>query len=114
MYVHNVYTSMVKHGYVCTYVSCSHCSVTKLLWIGTNFLTVYLCTEHDFPAHSACYHGNLSLLIMLIDGGHCGINDQDVWGATPAHKGVCVCVCVRTVHMCVVEVHTTSQHALKW
>lgn len=46
-----------------------------------------LSAEHDFPAHAASYHGNLSLLIMLIEGGHCGINDQDVWGATPLHKG---------------------------
>jgi ankyrin repeat domain-containing protein 42 len=42
--------------------------------------------KHDYPAHVAAYHGSLQLLSMLIDEGHCGINDQDMWGATPAHK----------------------------
>ena len=48
--------------------------------------------ENDHPAHMAAFHGNLSHLILLIEEGHCGINDQDMWGATPAHKGLCMCI----------------------
>lgn len=41
----------------------------------------------EFPAHAAVREGNLQLLSMLIKEGHCGINDKDQNGSTPAHKG---------------------------
>ena len=46
------------------------------------------CKAGEFPAHAAAREGNLQLLSMLIKEGHCGINDRDKNGSTPAHKGV--------------------------
>ena len=48
------------------------------------------CKAGEFPAHAAAREGNLQLLSMLIKEGHCGINDRDKNGSTPAHKGVIV------------------------
>ena len=41
----------------------------------------------EYPAHAAAHEGNVELLGMLIHEGHCGVNDRDHMGATPAHKG---------------------------
>ena len=57
------------------------------------FCSTYVAGE--FPAHEAAKKGNLQLLSMLIKEGHCGINDKDQHGSTPAHKGekygCCLC-----------------------
>lgn len=41
----------------------------------------------DYPGHSAVSEGNVQLLGMLLVEGHCGVDDQDQYGATAAHKG---------------------------
>ena len=43
------------------------------------------CKAGEFPVHAAAREGNLQLLSMLIKEGHCGINDRDKNGSTPAH-----------------------------
>lgn len=52
-----------------------------------------------FPAHAAAKEGNLRLLSMLIKEGHCGINDKDKNGSTPAHKGLIIShyLCVSSI-----------------
>ena len=50
-----------------------------------------------FPAHTAAREGNVQLLSMLIKEGHCGINDKDQQGATPAHKGELVTMLAKQV-----------------
>ena len=46
-----------------------------------------LLSGGEYPAHAAAHEGNVELLGMLIHEGHCGVNDKDHMGATPAHKG---------------------------
>lgn len=41
----------------------------------------------DYPAHFAAHEGNLKLLKVLIQEGHCTVDDRDAMGATPAHQG---------------------------
>lgn len=46
-----------------------------------------MLTGEEYPAHAAASVGNLQLLSMLIQEGHCGVNDRNTNSATPAHKG---------------------------
>lgn len=48
-------------------------------------------TGEEYPAHSAAQLGNLQLLNMLIQEGHCTVNDRDKHNTTPAHKGQIGC-----------------------
>lgn len=57
------------------------------------------CKAGEFPAHVAAREGNLQLLSMLIKEGHCGINDKDRNGSTPAHKGVVFFFCSTMSHV---------------